>query len=362
VTFPYAATASSGRGVDRYALELVEGLRRRGVDVEPLGQVGRARSPSALLKPLAGLVRAAHRTRGRIFHAVDPLGGAILAVTGRRPLVLTMHDSLFFASPHILDPHPLRLRFYWMRMISRFAMEFAALIVVPFESTRNELSAIRPSAAPKIRVVPYGLSLPGTAGRIRGLEPPSTGAARPFRMLFIGGAQPFPRGGPLVLRALRALLDHGVDAQLDFVVYGPDAAAMAADAASVGVAGRVTFLPPVPEADLLRRIAEHDVFVYPAILGFSFLVLQAMSAGVPVVTGADRDLPEFVGPAGFTCARGDLAALANRLEQLARDPELRYRLAEMGLVRALEFSSTRMVDALAAEYARLARSEASAAR
>jgi glycosyltransferase involved in cell wall biosynthesis len=353
VTFPYAATAGSGRGVDRYSLELLNGLRRRGIDVAVLGETGRAPSLDSLVRPLLGLFRATLRTHGRVFHAVDPLGGAVVALTGRRPLILTMHDSLFFATPHLLDPHPLRLRFYGMRVLSRFAMAVATSIVVPFESTRRELSALQPTCAKKIRIVPYGLSLPGTAGRVRSLEPPTQSPGGPFRMLFIGGAQPYPRGGSVALRALKVLRDRGIAAHLDFVVLGPDAPALASEAKSLGVADAVSFLSPLAEAELLSRISEHDVFVYPAILGFSFLVLQAMAAGVPVVTGADRDLPEFVGSAGFTCPRGDIEGLARLLEQLASDSALRLRTAEAGLVRALEFGPARMIDALASEYSRL---------
>jgi glycosyltransferase involved in cell wall biosynthesis len=350
VTFPYGPSASSGRGVDRYAFEIVQGLRARGATVEVLGAEGRSPSLGRLVLRAWSLYRRARRDPAYVYHAVDPLGAAIVALAGRRPLVLTAHDSLYFASPHLLDPHPLRVRFYLMRRLTRYAVARSSAVVVPFASTRREMAAVVPSSGPKLRQVPYGLTGVPRAATAPDPDGPGAGASAPARLLYMGGGQPIARGGRTCVGLVRALKDRGLPVRLRVVGLGPDLDLLRRHAASLGVAAEVEFSAPFPEAELLPRIAEHDVFVYPSILGFSFLVLQAMMAGVPVVVGRDRDLPEFVDGAGFACPREDVSAFAEAVSRLLGDPVLRQRTIEAATARAREYSADRMVDGLLGVY------------
>jgi glycosyltransferase involved in cell wall biosynthesis len=63
-----------------------------------------------------------------------------------------------------------------------------------------------------------------------------------------------------------------------------------------------------------------------------------MAAGCPVITTTGGALPEVVGDAGLLVEPGSATALAEAMDRVADDPELRSKLARMGLARAREFT------------------------
>ena len=62
------------------------------------------------------------------------------------------------------------------------------------------------------------------------------------------------------------------------------------------------------------------------------MILEAMSAGLPVVSTLEGGIPDMVtdGETGILCARKDADATARALERLLTDPALRRRLGEKG--------------------------------
>jgi glycosyltransferase involved in cell wall biosynthesis len=66
-------------------------------------------------------------------------------------------------------------------------------------------------------------------------------------------------------------------------------------------------------------------------------VIESLSAGRPAVATRVGGVPDVLrdGEDGFLVDTGDVEALAQRLAQLARDPELRTRMGEAGRSRIL---------------------------
>jgi len=98
-------------------------------------------------------------------------------------------------------------------------------------------------------------------------------------------------------------------------------------------------------AALLRHA---DVLVHTALADpHPRAVLEAMAVGVPVVAFAVDGVAETVlhGETGLLVTPGDAPALADALEQVAGDPELRTRLGDAGRGRVVDvFSSTATVN------------------
>ena len=71
------------------------------------------------------------------------------------------------------------------------------------------------------------------------------------------------------------------------------------------------------EDDLLPALlAGCDCFVYPSLWeGFGIPVLEAMSAGVPVVCSDVSSLPEVAGPHAFYCDPYDPRSIANAVNR-----------------------------------------------
>ena len=84
--------------------------------------------------------------------------------------------------------------------------------------------------------------------------------------------------------------------------------------------------------------------------GFGLPVLEAMSAGVPVVTSNRGSLPEVVGTAGVLLDPGDVSAWATTIERLASDTRWATELATAGLERARAFTWDRSAAELHRAY------------
>ena len=107
-------------------------------------------------------------------------------------------------------------------------------------------------------------------------------------------------------------------------------------AARVEVRGRVEVLGP--RGDVSEVLARSDVFVLSSRSeGFPVSILEAMAAGLPVVATDVGGVAEAVvhDETGHLVPAGEPRALAEALERLVADPDLRRRLGESGRARAL---------------------------
>ncbi len=94
---------------------------------------------------------------------------------------------------------------------------------------------------------------------------------------------------------------------------------------------RIRFLPWVSGRDLEELVSNAALFVLPSELeGLSLALLDAMAAGVPVLTSDIPENKEVVEGAGFTFRRGDQTDLERMLDLLVHDPELRRQSAARG--------------------------------
>ncbi|MCE4027830.1 glycosyltransferase, partial [Microbacterium sp. Au-Mic1] len=141
------------------------------------------------------------------------------------------------------------------------------------------------------------------------------------------------------------LLDALVDApalHARIAGTGPLATALLQEAARRGVADRVDFLGGVDPEEIAGFYASIDVLAVPSLPTprwteqFGRVAVEAMAAGVPVVSSDAGALPDVVGGAGIVVSRGDAHALADAVQQAA-GPR-REELVAAGLVRAAECS------------------------
>ncbi len=205
----------------------------------------------------------------------------------------------------------------------------------------------------KCRVVPFGIETrrfdpaPATLGRTAELR---AAHARPI-VLFVGRLI-YYKGAEYLIRAMSR-----VDADLVLIGDGPLRESLSALANQVGVAERVTFLPPTSDEELAAWYRAAAVFCLPSVArseAYGLVQLEAHASGTPVVS---TDLPTGVpwvnrdGETGLVVPPGDEDALARALTRLLADDGLRARLGEDARERALaEFTVGRMVDRTVAVY------------
>jgi glycosyltransferase involved in cell wall biosynthesis len=97
---------------------------------------------------------------------------------------------------------------------------------------------------------------------------------------------------------------------------------------------QIRFLPWVSGRDLEELVSNAALFVLPSELeGLSLALLDAMAAGVPVLTSDIPENREVVEGAGFTFRRGDQTDLERMLDLLVHEPDLRRQAAVRGRER-----------------------------
>jgi glycosyltransferase involved in cell wall biosynthesis len=95
----------------------------------------------------------------------------------------------------------------------------------------------------------------------------------------------------------------------------------------------------VSDADKRALLSGAEALAYPSLYeGFGFPVLEAFTAGVPVLTSDASSLPEVAGAAALMVDPHDPAAIAGGLERLLGDPGLRDGLRRAGLERVRRFT------------------------
>jgi glycosyltransferase involved in cell wall biosynthesis len=103
--------------------------------------------------------------------------------------------------------------------------------------------------------------------------------------------------------------------------------------------GSVRALGRVPDADLAALLHGAAALVMPSRAeGFGLPVLEAMAAGVPVLSSDVPALREVGGGATVVTPVGDAAALAGALRDLLGDPARQEELRAAGRRRAADFS------------------------
>jgi rhamnosyl/mannosyltransferase len=223
------------------------------------------------------------------------------------------------------------------RVPARMVLQRAAAIVVPSRAHVALSSELR-GFEDKVEVIPFGID----ELRWNLVPPPPPGG--PPRALFIGRLLRY-KGVDVLLRAL----EHVPNLRLDIVGAGPEGPRLRTLAQALAVQDRVRWYGEYPDEDLPRRMADADFLVLPSVTVeemFGLVVLEAMAAGRPVITTA---LPSAVrevnvpGVTGLEVPLRDVDALAEALDRLARDPELRERMGTAGRARVAErFTRERM--------------------
>ncbi len=102
---------------------------------------------------------------------------------------------------------------------------------------------------------------------------------------------------------------------------------------------RVTWLGCLEAEALVTALSAADIFVWPAINeAFGIALLEAQAAGLPVVAGRTRGVPDIVadGETGLLVPVGDDAAFATAVTGLLDNAPLRQRLGERARQRILQ--------------------------
>jgi glycosyltransferase involved in cell wall biosynthesis len=230
-----------------------------------------------------------------------------VALAARRPLILHLHGGGF---ERMLDTASGPARAVFQAILER-----AAAIVVPFESLGSWVRRLHRSAP--VSCIPSPVSLPQV--RRDGI--------RANLVLFLGKLDA-GKGIFDLLEAVAALRPAIPDVRLVCAGEG-DRAAVARYADRLGIGSAVKFtgwIGPSGKRALLESAAVFALPCYSA--GLPIGLLEAMSAGLPVIAAPVGGIPEVVADSvsGMLVAPGDTATLSRHLRKLLLDPALSARI------------------------------------
>jgi len=95
----------------------------------------------------------------------------------------------------------------------------------------------------------------------------------------------------------------------------------------------------LPRDRLVSYYENAICLMFPSLYeGFGLPILEGMSCGTPVITSNVSSMQEVAGDAALLVDPYDIGAIAEAMNKLLRDEQLRERLISMGFQRAKEFS------------------------
>ena len=145
------------------------------------------------------------------------------------------------------------------------------------------------------------------------------------------------KGLDLLLKAMPTLLKEFPGLQLLLVGDGPARESLVRLAYELGIADRVVISSSVEDTRVPLSLLQ--VFVAPAWReGFGLAIVEAMAAGVPVVSSSAGGPAEILeqGKSGLLVPPGDVQAVENAVRILLKDPTARRQIAERAQRRAAE--------------------------
>lgn len=171
---------------------------------------------------------------------------------------------------------------------------------------------------------------------------PYSGPAPGAREIVAVGRLIEKKGFHVLVEACRLLRERGADFTLRIMGAGPEEGALRAQIARSGLGDVATLVGPRPQAEVIETMRRAALLVAPCIVGedgnrdgLPTVLLEAMAVGLPCVATDVSGIPELVidGRTGLVAPEGDPDALAERIEALLSDADLRALLSRAGRAR-----------------------------
>jgi glycosyltransferase involved in cell wall biosynthesis len=250
-----------------------------------------------------------------------------------------IHDISFVHRPKDL---PVWVRSYYNFFFPRFARKAYRICTVSLYSQKDIIKSYQ-VARPIIRVVYNGVNdayKPLTINEIQEVRLQYSDGLPYF--LYVGSLHPRKNVANLLKGYHRFIEKTGMNVKM--VVVGEKMWARTFSntlpANEPGVfGGEVVFTGRLEPVELCRVVGGALALTFvPWYEGFGIPVVEAMAAGIPVLTSNVTSLPEVGGNAVIYADPGSVDNIAQGMERLATDTDLRNQLITLGLERSKMFT------------------------
>jgi glycosyltransferase involved in cell wall biosynthesis len=249
------------------------------------------------------------------------------------PALVAMFTHELIGVPYTFTAHARDIYVDTQPALLRAQMARARAVVTVCEYNRRYLAGhLGPESQGKVRCVYNGLDLRPFTG-----APPATTDTDTGPPLILSVGRLIEKKGiGDVIAAADILRERGRSFQVEIIGTGPLGPSVAADVKRRGLEDRVQLRGAQPLDVIRLAYRRATVFALPSVVaadgdrdGVPTVLMEAMASGVAVVSTCVSGIPELItaGQDGLLVAPRCPAALADALDVLLSDPELRARLA-----------------------------------
>jgi glycosyltransferase involved in cell wall biosynthesis len=331
----FVSPAAAGHEIEAAQVQSVVGDAR--LVIHPLGP----RYYTTAWSPWGRLAGLMKRINPGVVRAYDPgLRGALAVYWGGRlgvPSLVSVHADLDEQRQHERRPsHTIR------KALERYCLPRADAVICV---TDHVASYARRYGAERPFVIYNKVYTDQFVPRTPDGEPRSH---RPPVSILSVGRLTAPKYQGCLIRAVQSF-----PAILTLIGDGNLRSHLEALASSLGLGGRVIFVPSVSHAHMADQYRNADIFAMATHYeGFCIPVLEAMATGLPIVASKIAPIEEIVGDCGML-VENNPAAFAEAFGALIKDPALRADLGMRARARALSLDGLVMEQREAALYRRL---------
>jgi len=296
-------------------------LKDRGIPVYKCSSLQRSLSPvldfkafielNSIVKELTPDLVCTHSSKAGFL-------GRFVAYKNGIPAVFTAHGWSFTDGVS-----PVNRKIYLQ--LERMAAKWCEGIICVSEYDRQLALEKRVASSNKLVTIHNGIPTSGCSAT-------STCERAPIRIIMVARFSE-QKDQQLLVRAASQLKTM-TDFEIDFVGDGPLLSATEELARKLQISDKVRFLGA--RTDVSELLEKAHIFVLTSNWeGFPITILEAMRAGLPVITSDVGGCKEAVidGITGYLIPRGDLECLKERLGRLLNDSQLRTSMGDTGFDR-----------------------------
>jgi glycosyltransferase involved in cell wall biosynthesis len=268
-------------------------------------------------------------------------------------VVLSLHDLIWIEHSDLIKDgrfgriHNVATHLFALGAM-RYAVSRADAIVASSAYTRSRALAYYGLDARRITVVHLGVDGESFPPRVEPAIPD-----RPPYFVVLGNTRPY-KNIPAALKAFASCARARPELELVIAGRGDSIATLRPLARALGIERRVQFAGLLLHSDLLRLLHGAAALIFPSFVeGFGFPVLEAMSAGCPVIASRAPTLMEIAGGAALFCEAADPEEFAAAMLKVVDDSRLADGLRASGRERAKHFSWDRCAAGTLAVYQQL---------
>ena len=248
------------------------------------------------------------------------------------PSVVTVHDLGFMHYPKMHPP----IQLAYLRWSTKHNVNRASHLIADSEATKQDIIDYYHTDPSKITVVHPGFdSEPYESTDNKNVFPNLPDSY----ILHVGTLHP-RKGLSVLIKAIARLRDRNIN--LSLVCAGREGwmtSTIRRQIIDLGLEHMIHFIGFVPQKHLPALYSRAKLTVLPSLYeGFGYTTLESMAAATPVICTNAGSLPEVVGDAALIVPANDSGSLANAINTILANNDLRKRLTTAGLKRCAMFS------------------------